>query len=107
MVGLFALGCACWGWTNTFGVQQLKAKYDADARKHLQIGLVEDEIGLSVDEYLERNDTSSFFKNPVAIFPFVITVQSDSAFENHYALRTETALKKTHIWFFGYISDAL
>ena len=107
VVGLVAFSCACWVWTNTFGVQQLRAKYDTDTRERLQIGLAEDDAGLSVEEYLERNDTSSFFKNPVAIFPFIITVYSDEALDAHYALRTETATKRTHFWFFGYVSEAL
>ena len=106
-IGLIGLILASWVWTDTVGVEHLKNKYDADARECVRHGLEKDNLGISVDEFLDSTDTSHYFENPRAIFPFIISVDTDESFSGHYGLQGVPGIRRTHLWFFGYVSEAL
>jgi len=89
------------------GVEHLRQKYATDARECVRAGLEEVDLGQTVDGFLESVDTSNYCSNPRAIFPFIIAVETDGSFSGHFALRGAPGMRRTHIWFFGYVSEPL
>jgi len=109
LIGVVALFFASWRWTDTIGVQHLERKYTSDAHECIRSGSEKDGINLgqTVEEYFASSDTDHYFENPRAIFPFLISVDTDGSFDAHWALQSARGSKRTHLWFFGYVSDPL
>ena len=109
LIAAVALFFASWSWTGTVGVQQLERKYAADALECIRSGSKKDSINLgqTVEEYFASSDTDHYFENPRAVFPFLISVDTDGSFDTHWALRSAPGANRTHVWFFGYVSDPL
>ena len=107
VVSILAFGLASWQWTKTYGVEQLRRKYDYVAWECVRTGLIADGVDRTPEQFLNDADTSHYFSNPRAVCPFLITVKTDGSFSGHYALQSNPGIRQTHIWFFGYASDAL
>ena len=106
-VAVGAFGLASWQWTKTYGLDQLERKYDNAALECVRAGLEADGINQTPEEFLNEVDTSAYFSNPRVVCPFLMTVETDGSFSAHYALQSNPGIRQTHIWFFGYVSDAL
>ena len=102
VVGVVAFCCAAWNWTNTYGLRQLKTKYNNQARESLSEQLERSgyEGEMSADQILLELDLVS----PRAIFPFILVVETEYSQDFRQTIPRKSW---THVWFFGYLSEAL
>ena len=108
MIALIAFCLACWAWTSSHGIQHVRNKYDKQLRENIEIWL--ESTGFfskTVDEILNDIDTGEYFENPRSPYPFVITVETNHLCHGGHFLHSLPEQKQTHIWLFGYVSDAL
>ena len=100
VVGVVAFFCAAWNWTNTYGVWQLKTKYNDQAREVVSEELERSGVEMRVDEVLLELDLVS----PRTIFPFILVVETEYSQDFRQTIPRKSW---THVWFFGYLSEAL
>ena len=100
VVGVVAFFCAAWNWTNSYGVQQLKTKYNEQAREVVSEELEGTGVEISVDYVLAELDLVS----PRTIFPFILVVETEYSQDFRQTISRKSC---THVWFFGYLSEAL
>ena len=106
-VALVAFLLAAWEWTSTTGVSQLKDRYFDDLRRNIASDVGSDEIGMSVEECVDEIDTSEYFQNPRSPCPFVICVDTNYLYRSGTGLQADAGNTQVHVWFFGYVSNAL